>query len=302
VLLLYLALGIARALFGPQVQAFVGDTVPYAQRGTVMGIVELAWALGWIIGVPVFGFMIEFAAWWSAFLLFGAVALAGLVLVLRFAIVKDHGADRRHASTQPLFDWDSVRAVWANRMAVLLLLYGVLISFTAQLATLVYAPWLIAQFGLSLAQLGVVSIVLGVADVVAELGTIFLVDRLGKRRSVLVGTALFAASFVLVLVFADALGSIMVALFLVFLTFEYALVASLAVATEVVPSARATMSGFVIATHSFGRIVASLIALPLFGLGGLPLVMALSAGVTALAVAVYWPVRVVPARVEGALR
>lgn len=292
VLLLYLALGIARALFGPQVQAFVGDNVPYAQRGTVMGVVELAWALAWIVGVPVFGVLVQFATWWSAFLLFGALALAGLLLVLRFAILRSEPLARPNGAAQRLFDWSSVRAVWASKPAALLLIYGTLISFTAQLATLVYAPWLLQRFGLSLVQLGVVSIVLGVADVVAELGTIFLVDRLGKRLSVIVATTLFAASFVLVLAFADALGPIMAALFAVFLFYEYAVVASLAVASEAVPKARATMSGFVIATHSLGRIAASLIALPLFGLGGLSVVMALSAAVTALAVLVYWPVRV----------
>jgi hypothetical protein len=84
----------------------------------------------------------------------------------------------------------------------------------------------------------------------------------------------------------------MTALFLVFLTFEFALVASLAVASEIVPQARATMSGFVVATHSLGRIVASLIALPLFALGQLSLVMGIAAAFGALAVVAFWPIRV----------
>ena len=48
-----------------------------------------------------------------------------------------------------MFDWESVRRVWTNKPAVLVLIYGVLISFTAQLATLTYAPWLIREFSLS---------------------------------------------------------------------------------------------------------------------------------------------------------
>jgi predicted MFS family arabinose efflux permease len=291
VLALYFALGISRALFGPPVQAFVGDNVPYAQRGTVMGIVELSWALGWIVGVPVFGVLLEYAVWWLSFLLFGAVALAGLGLVLRYAVVRN-AQQSQPLPAANLFDWSSVRVVWSNATAVRLLIYGMLISFAAQIATLAYAPWLIQQFGLSAAALGLISIVLGVADVVAELATIVLVDRIGKRRSVLIASGTFAASLVLVLALAEELGPLMAGLFVVFLSFEFALVASLAVTSEAVPNARATMSGFVLATHSFGRIVASLVALPLFGFGGLPVVLGISAAASAVSVAVAWPVRV----------
>jgi predicted MFS family arabinose efflux permease len=292
VLLLYLALSVARSLFTPQVQAFVGDNVPYEKRGTVVGFVELSWALGWIIGVPVFGFLIERASWWSPFLVFGLAGLVGLLLVLRYAILRDDAPREMAVVTAKAFDWDSVRRVWTNATAVLILIFGVLISFSAQLATLTYAPWLVEQFGLTPAQLGLVSIVLGVADVVAEIATIVLVDRIGKRRSVIVSMALYAASFLLVIALSGALAPLMAALFLVFLTFEFGLVASLAVATEAAPDARATMSGFVVATHSLGRIIASLIALPLFGLGGLNSVMAVAAVFTALSVVVFWFVRV----------
>ncbi len=289
VLALYLTLGVAKALFTPQVQAFIGDHVPYERRGTAIGFVELSWALGWIVGVPVFGFLIERATWWSPFVAFGLAGLAGLLLVLRFALVRD-SAPRAPAALP--FDVGSVRRVWMTPAAVLVLIFGLLISFSSQLATLVYGPWLVFQFGLTPAQLGLVSIVLGMADVVAEVGTIVLVDRVGKRRSVLAATALYAASFVLVVALSAGLGVVMAALFVVFLTFEYALVASLAVASEAVPSARATMGGFVVATHSLGRIVASLIALPLFGAAGLGGVMGIAAVLTTFALVAFWFVRV----------
>jgi len=285
VLILYLVLGVTKALFTPQVQAFIGDAVPYQRRGTAIGFVELSWALGWIVGVPVFGFLIERATWWAPFIAFGLAGLVGLWLVLRFALV-------RRVSPRPaavrLRDAGSMRRVWTTPAAVLLLVFGLLISFSSQLATLTYAPWLAAQFALGPAQLGLVSIVLGVADVVAEVGTIALVDRIGKRRSVLGATALYAASFMLV-VLGGGLAPAMAALFLLF---EYALVASLAVVSEAVPDARTAMGGFVVATHSLGRIVASLVALPLFSLAGLGGAMGVGAVFTALAVAAFWFVRV----------
>ncbi len=282
-------LGMAKSLFGPQVQAFVGDNVPYEKRGTAFGFIELSWAIAWIVGVPLFGFLIERTAWWSSFLVFGAVGVLGLVMVLRFAVRRDDPTTRAAAAT---FDLVSVRQVFRSGPAVRLLIFGVLIAFTSQLATLVYAPYLVRAFTLSPAQLGVASVVLGVADVVAELATVVLVDRFGKWRSVVISCVGFAASFFAVIALSQSLLPMLVGLFFVFLTFEFALVASLAVVSEVVPKARATMSGFVLATSSMGRIIASAIALPLFGVGGLPLVMGLAGMLTALAVIVYWPVRV----------
>jgi predicted MFS family arabinose efflux permease len=289
VLFLYLGVGVTKALFTPQVQAFVGDAVPYERRGTAIGFVELSWALGWIIGVPVFGFLIERATWWAPFVAFGLAGLVGLWLVLRFALVRP--VSPRPIAVQ-LRSSGSLRKVWTTPGAVLLLVFGLLISFSSQIATLTYGPWLAAQFALGPAQLGLVSIVLGVADVVAEVGTIVLVDRIGKRRSVLGATVLYAASFVLVVALGWGLAPVMAALFLLFLTFEYALVASLAVVSEAVPEARTMMGGFVVATHSVGRIAASLIALPLFGLAGLGGAMGVGAVFTALAAAAFWFVRV----------
>lgn len=289
VLSLYLTLGMAKALFTPQVQAFIGDHVPYERRGTAIGFVELSWALGWIVGVPVFGFLIERASWWAPFTAFGLVGLIGLALVLRYAMARDATTP---APAKSRLDLESVRRVWTTPAAVLVLAFGLLISFSSQLATLTYAPWLTAQFGLTPAQLGLVSIAFGIADVVAEIGVIALVDRIGKRRSVLGATLLYAASFGLVIAFSEQLGALVAALFCVFLTFEYALVASLAVASEATPGARAAMGGFVVATHSLGRIIASLIALPLFGLAGLGGVMTVAAIVTALAVVAFGFVRI----------
>ena len=301
-LVLYVAVGVATALFTPQVQAFIGDVVPFAKRGTAIGFVELSWALGWIVGVPLFGFLIARASWWSSFLVFGAIGLLGLVLVLRFAIkpptlnpqgLSQTATDaRRDPEGLAHLDVDSIRRVLRNGPAIRMLLFSLLIIFSAQLATQVYAPHLLQTFNLDVVQLGLVSIVLGVADIVAEVGTIVLVDRVGKRRSVLISCVLFAAACLLVIVGRDALWPIMAALFLVFLAFEFCIVASLAMKSEVAPDARTTMIGFTVAASSLGRIIGSAIALPLFALGGLTPVMLVASGFTALAAVVCWPVRV----------
>lgn len=288
VLALFFALGVCKALFTPQVQAFIGDVVPYEKRGTAIGIVELSWALSFIIGAPLFGFMVARVAWWAPFVLMGIVAFIGLLLTLRYAITQNTAL---HGMTKKL-NWSGMGAVLRFRPARLLLVFGALISFAHQLMILSYAPYMIQTFGMTPEQLGLASIVLGVADVIAEVLTIALVDRVGKRRAVLASTALYVVSFALVIVWAGALASLLAALFLVSLTFEFALVASLPVASELVPPARATMMGFVVFVHSFGRIIASLIALPLFALGQITLVMVVALVAVALSFVAFVPVRV----------
>lgn len=287
-LVLFFVLGVSKALFTPQVQAFIGDNVPYEKRGTAIGIVELSWALSFIIGAPLFGFMVARVAWWAPFVLMGIVAFIGLLMTLRYAITRNSALD----TTTKRLDWSGVRKVLRFKPALLLLTFGGLISFAHQLMILTYAPYMIQTFGMTPEQLGLASVVLGVADVIAEVLTIALVDRVGKRRAVLVSTALYVASFALVILWAEALAPLLAGLFLVSLTFEFALVASLPVASELVPPARATMMGFVVFVHSFGRIIASLVALPLFAMGQIALVMLVAMVAVALSFVAFLPVRV----------
>jgi predicted MFS family arabinose efflux permease len=139
---------------------------------------------------------------------------------------------------------------------------------------------------------GIASIVLGVADVIAEVLIILLVDRIGKRKAVLVSTALYVLAFGLAILWAGALVPLLAALFLVSLTFEFALVASLPVASEVVPPARTTMMGFVVFSHALSRIVGSAVALPLFAGGSIELVLLIALISVAVSFVSFWPVRV----------
>jgi MFS family permease len=58
-LLAFAGFGLAKALYDPAMLAYVGDAVPYAQRGRVMAIAELAWSAAWLFGVALGGL------WWN---------------------------------------------------------------------------------------------------------------------------------------------------------------------------------------------------------------------------------------------
>jgi MFS family permease len=55
--------GVAKALYDPAVHAYVGDQVPYRERGRAVGVVELSWSSAWLLGVPASGFLIERFGW-----------------------------------------------------------------------------------------------------------------------------------------------------------------------------------------------------------------------------------------------
>ena len=55
----FILYGIAKVLYDPAVHAYLGDTVPYSERGRATAALELSWSSAWLLGVPASGFLIE---------------------------------------------------------------------------------------------------------------------------------------------------------------------------------------------------------------------------------------------------
>lgn len=295
-LALCVVLGLGRSLIGPQAQAYVADTVPFARRGAVLGVLELAWALAWIVGVPAFGFLIQRAAWWAPFAVIGVLSIIGTWATLRYAITRDH-ARALAAATSP----GGLALVVRHPSARRVLVFGFGLMIAINLAVVVYAPHLVSRFGLSAEQLGLISIVLGVADVVAEALIIFALDRIGKQRSVMLGLGVMGCGLLGFLLGGENLIAAMASLFLVFLGFEYAVVSNLPVASEVLPGARTAMMGSLNGVNSLGRTVAALAAIPLYAAIGLSGVLAISLTALAVAALAFWSVKLDerPRRIEA---
>ncbi|HEX9116428.1 MAG TPA: MFS transporter, partial [Anaerolineae bacterium] len=148
----------------------------------------------------------------------------------------------------------------------------------------VYGAWLEDRFGLSVTSLGLASIVIALAEFTAESGAAGLVDRIGKRRAVAGGILLSAAAYLLLPHAAGGLAGALAGMCLVFLAFEFAIVATLPLVSELAPGARATVLALNVAAMSFGRVVASVSGPRLWLAGGLLLNTGVSA-VLALAAA-----------------
>jgi predicted MFS family arabinose efflux permease len=248
--------GLAKVLYDTAVHAYVGDEVPYRERGRAVGIVELSWSGAWLLGVPASGLMIERFGWRVPW----AVLVAWGMLGLWLTRVGLPPADRSVARGSGRSFVASTVATWRDllqrRSVVVLLLTSLLLTLAIEIPFIVYGAWLETAFGLSLSVLGLASTVVGVAEAAAEFGTTVITDRLGKRRSGLVGLLGLAASLV-VLPWLSGLGlaAALAGVVLMTLSFEFGLVSLLPLATELAPEARASLLSLNITALSLGRIL-----------------------------------------------
>ena len=247
--------GLAKVLYDPTMHAYIGDTVPYAERARAIGLVELAWSCAWLIGVPVSGFLIEHYGWRAPWAVLFGMGLLSLVVTRVWLPPGRHPAGRARGRVIALLlaTW---RDLLRRRRVVVLLLISLLMTAAVEAPFIVYGAWLETDFHLSLSTLGLASIVVGLAELGGELGTALLTDRLGKRRSVLFGLAGLTASLLLLPVLAQlglaaALGGVV----LVTLCFEFAIVSLLPLVTELVPEARASLLSLNMTAFSLGRIL-----------------------------------------------
>jgi predicted MFS family arabinose efflux permease len=143
---------------------------------------------------------------------------------------------------------------------VVLLLTSLLITLAIEIPFIVYGAWLETTFALSLSTLGLASTVVGLAEAAAEFGMALVTDRLGKRRSVLMGLLGLAASLV-ALPWLSRLGlaAALVGVTLMMLSFEFGVISLLPLVTELAPEARASLFSLNVMAFSVSRALGGLV-------------------------------------------
>ncbi len=277
-------LGFSKATFDPAMQAYVGDTVPYERRGRIMGILELPWSMSWFIGVPAAGFIIAAAGWRAPFWLLAGLGLISLAAFWRLCRGCGRGAANRAPGRFSLAKLSRDRRRLL-RIATILSVPLLLVAANENVF-IVYGAWMEQDFGLSVSTLGLASVGISLAELIGELLSAWLVDRLGKRRAVSVGLALNAAAYLLLPRLAGRLEGALLGVFLVFLSFEFTIVCLLPLLSELTPNARAMLLAISSAVMSLGRVFSSLTGPRLWDAGGLALNAWLSAAAVGLALVI----------------
>jgi predicted MFS family arabinose efflux permease len=245
---------LGKYIFDPAMQAYFGDRIPYAERGTALAITEVAWSLSFIFGVPIVGFLIARFGWSAPFPVLAALGV--LVVFVIWRIVPNE--DAHHILTSD--SRASYRAVFTSVPAQAGISIAMCASASNELVNLIFGIWLEDSFGLRIAALAGASAVIGISELSGEGLVALTTDRLGKPLALtigLVGNAL--ASILLPFIGRTQLGAL-VGLFLFYITFEYIIVSHISLASELVPSARATMLSLNFTGHSLGRAIGALLA------------------------------------------
>jgi predicted MFS family arabinose efflux permease len=285
---LFLA-GLGKSVFDPAVQAYVSERVPYNRRATAIGFLEISWAGSTLLGIPLIALLIDNVGWRSPFFAMGAIGLAGIIalIVLFPPDEKLISKPRRSLSVKKVLP-----IILQDKASLGALAYVFFFSAAIDNLFVVYGAWLEKAFSVGIVALGMATGVIGVAELVGEILVVAISDRFGLKRVVMVGVTICIFTYGLLSFAGQSLLPALAGLFIHFLIFEFTIISSVALCTELQPGMRATVIAGFFAAAGLGRILGALIGGPIWLAGGIVATGQVSAGITALAlISLCWGLR-----------
>ena len=291
--------GIGLAAFVPTLQAYLSAQLPYERRGRGIAIVEYSWALAGIVGLFSIGLLIAATSWRAPFyaLSFGMITMAilfGRLPSARERIKKGSDPSNESAIESGQRVSSLVRraihffSLGENARSAYATIIGSMFFFFAAFQVFIaHGAWLAAEYGLGSAQLGTIALLLGLADLFGSVMVSLITDRIGKRRSVLIGCFGALVGYLLMPIFNVSLALAVVGIAIARTSFEFAIVSNISLLSEQVPLQR----GKVMTIGSAATLIGATIAgtsgpwlYTVYGVWGLSLV---SAAFTALGIIIY---------------
>lgn len=251
----YALTGLGAALYQPALQSYISARTDYARRGRVLGLIETSWALSALLGVTLMTYVVQIsgtrAAAFAMLFGMGLLLMGGTHMILPADRTSPHVAHvpRCRAGMVAL----SRRSVWGAILLLICMLWSIELIFV------VYAGWLQADFGATTEQLGLIFGLLGFVELGGSGGSALLTDRLGKRRAVLLGLVALAMAEA-ALPFSAGKWPLFLPLFLLMgLCFEFTLISTFPLLSEMVPLMRGTVLALGMAAMGIGRVTGSLL-------------------------------------------
>jgi predicted MFS family arabinose efflux permease len=273
-----IVVAVAKVVYDPAMQAYIGDTVVYEKRGRAIAFTELSWAGAFFLGVPLVGWTIENQSWRAPFFILAFFGVAAAVALSRALPASD---GRGSTATDLRQAWRVIRrhrVIWAAGIYMLLLMLA------NELMLIVYGEWMESSFGLTLTALGLATAVIGAAEVTGELSTAAFIDRIGKRPFVIATGSVTVLMYVAMPFVSVTLVTALVSLFMLFLFFEMTVVGGIPLMTEIVPAARGVVMSVILATGGLGRAIGALIGPAVWSSRGFVVLLLAAAAIMAVAV------------------
>jgi predicted MFS family arabinose efflux permease len=288
IIALFLA-GMGKIIFDPAVQAYISERVPYQRRGTAIGFIEISWAGSTLLGIPIIALLIDKVGWRSPFFVMGAMGIVGALAMVAF-FPKIEKSESQPAAAQPFGKMMQILLKDNPSLGAM----GYVFFFSAAIDNLfvIYGAWLEKAFDVGIVALGLGTSVIGVAELVGEIMVATISDRFGLKRVVTLGVMFCIITYGLLPFVSQSFYLALAALFVHFLIFEFTIISSVALCTELRPEMRATIIAGFFAAAGLGRIVGALMGGPMWLTGGIVLTGMISAGLTVLAlISLHWGLR-----------
>lgn len=287
--------GLGMSAFVPNLQAFISSRLDYRVRARGLGMIEYSWALTGILGLSAVGILIALTGWRTPFFLL-AVGMVGMSFVFGAMPGTPHAHTTRSEAGES-HSWQrrfaAVVVVHTNRRSTYAtIVAGALSYFAAMQVMIAHGAWLADQYGLQAAALGTVAFVFGWFDLAASVSVSLFTDRIGKRRSVLIGIVGSLIGYLLMPVLnVGLIGAVLVIGFARGF-FEFNIVSHFPLLSEQAPDQRARVMTLGAAVSLVGAMVAGFSGPWLLVSYGVPvLAWTSAAAVTASLLMVYFWVR-----------
>ena len=269
--------GLAVNAFLPAQQAYISDLAPFERRGRALASVDIAFAISGVVMMPIIGWAINTNGWQTPF--YGLSALSIVAAILTWVYlpeIKPHtqGGKAENGMGQLL----RKRNIQASLGVAILLFIGVGIF------TPLWGIWLRADFGFDALDMGLMAQQIGIAELLGAILAGLIVDRLGKRRTSLIGVAISAIMFASIPLARENLLAIRILLVATVFWIEFSIIALFPLYGEQAPNARATIFALIALGNGIGLAIGPILATTLWdrqGLGSITLIASVSFALSA---------------------
>ncbi len=245
----------SKVMFDLGLGSWTTDRVPYAQRGRVMGLVEISWALGLLIGVSLMGLLTAVTNWRVGYGL-GAAAVVAMAGLIARKMEPDSGPHTRATRTA---------RVPVKVADVAVLIFGMFCLMAASQALFVtFGSWLVDSFDFTPTSLSVVVVGLGFAELTASVTSARRTDAWGKERSTALGAALMVLASVGLAIWHSHLLIALPLCIIAIAVFEFAIVSAIPLSTAAIVGSPARGMALMLSAGTTGRAAASIPATRLY--------------------------------------
>lgn len=267
-------ISITKNFFDLGMSGWISDHVPYEKRGRYIGITEISWALGLLLGVSLMGVITALSSWRAGFM----AGVCGTVISLTFIASRIKAEE--HEVSSRVAD-DGVRLSGRGWLVVATMFATMCAS---QCIFITFGAWLDDEFGFGAIGIAAVGFSFGVVELYASITSASKTDNWGKEKSIAIGCLIMVPGGLALWLVSHNLVLGLLALLVYILGFEFAVVSMLPLATHLVPKRPGSGLGLVIGAGTLGRSVMSLIATRAYeSSGGIALPSLIGAVIAAVA-------------------